>query len=319
MGAYIAVNVIKGCLILTAKKFTYPKIGFGCATLGSKSMPESVAMEMVETAYEHGIRYFDTAHLYGGGVSEERLGRALKGISDPILLSTKIGRYREYGGGAAGDNGPEPIFDLSADRTMRSIELSLDRLNRDMLDLVYLHDIENHIPNAVSGALTTLQELKSQGVISMIGVGSNSADGLLQAIEEIDPDCILIAGRWTLLDRTGKSVIELCKERKISVSAGAVLNSGILATGPVQGAKFNYQIADADKISRTKILDDICRSCGIELLDAALQFPLLNRTVSNLLLGADNPDQLIGSLERLNTELPADFWNEIDNSNAFIV
>jgi len=226
------------------------RLGLGCAQLGNlyRSMSDETATEIVEAAWTHGIRYFDTAPHYGLGLSERRLGAALAGRPrDEYVLSTKVGRLLEENPAYAGERDTAAGFDVPAtlvrrldysrDGVLRSLESSMDRLGVDRIDIAFVHDAENHVEEALAGAIPALIELREQGVLNGVGLGMNYADVLAEFIRRSDVDTVMVAGRYTLLEQPAlDELLPLCVSRGVSVMAAGVFNSGILASPKPAGS-----------------------------------------------------------------------------------
>jgi D-threo-aldose 1-dehydrogenase len=296
------------------------RIGLGTAALGHLYAPvgEDVAIATVDAAWQAGIRFFDTAHLYGGGLAEERLGRALAGRTrDEYRLATKIGCYRPFG------QGPIPpgetrrraadVWDYSYDRTLAAVETSLSRLKTDRLDIVHIHGFDNHVETAFDGALRALQRLKQEGVVRAIGGACDAIAPLLAGLERGSFDTVLCAGRYTLLDRSGAdSLIPIAAASNVEILVAGVFNSGILATGPVPGARFDYSDADPAILDRVRRLERTCDDATVSLPAAALQFPLRNHNISAILLGSASVEELGDCMARLAEPIAEPAWREID-------
>jgi D-threo-aldose 1-dehydrogenase len=273
--------------------FPLPKLGFGAAPLGNlfTAVTDEEAMGALQLAHDLGVRMYDTAPQYGLGLSEQRLGKALATWDrSQIVLSTKIGRILDA-------DGPEALtsfvdlphsnrfrWDYSGDGVRRSIEESCKRLGVDHLDIVYVHDPDAHEIPATNEAFPALIELREQGVIGAIGAGMNQFEMLTRFVERIDLDCILLAGRWTLLDRTGEALLDLCSARNVSVICGGVFNSGLLAA-PNADATFDYAPANESLIARARQLTADAEARGSTLIAEAIQFPFTHPAVSSVLLG----------------------------------
>jgi D-threo-aldose 1-dehydrogenase len=299
------------------------ELGFGAASLGNLSRPTSgrEAAAAVAAAHRAGIRYFDTAPHYGLGLSERRLGEALAGLPD-VVLSTKVGRLLEPNPrptgsdlAAGGFDVPDDLvrrFDFSRDGVMRSFEASLARLRVDRVDVVYLHDPDDHADEAVRAGAPALIELRDQGVIGAVGVGMNQWEVPLRLVRETDIDVVMLAGRWTLLDRTGEPLLDACVERDVAVVAAAPYNSGLLASPrPPQGATFDYRQAGPEVLRRAHAMADACERHGVQLPEAALQFPLRHPAVVSVVPGLRNQEQVIESVRRLGAPLPDALWAEL--------
>jgi D-threo-aldose 1-dehydrogenase len=277
------------------------------------------AHRTVEAAWDAGIRLFDTAPLYGSGLSERRLGAVLSSKPrDEYVLTTKVGRLLR----ADAPPDPEqsfkgtpplnPVFDFSYDGVMRSVEESLERLGLDRVDVLLIHDPDNHYDESLHGAYRALDRLRAEGSIKAVGAGMNQAEMLARFARDASFDCFLLAGRYTLLDRTGaRELLPLCVERGIGIIAGGVFNSGILADPDAQ-PRFNYRPAPPGLVRRARELKAICGRRGVDLKSAALQFPLRHPAVAAVLLGPRSVAQLEENLEMFETRIPEDLWQELD-------
>src|SRR6266704_4597234 len=257
------------------------RLGLGSAPLGGlfEAVTDDEAHRVVEAAWRAGIRFFDTAPLYGHGLAELRLGAVLSSKPrDEFVLATKVGRLMRAGAppepGQAYKGVPpvNPVFDFSYDGVMRSFEESLERLGLDRIDVLHIHDPDDHYDEALSGAYRALDDLRRQGVIGAVGAGMNQAEMLTRFAKEADFDCFLLAGRYTLLDQVAlKELLPTCLERGVAIIAGGVFNSGILAD-PRPGAHYNYQAAPQELIDRAQKLRAVCERHGVPLRAAAIQF-----------------------------------------------
>jgi D-threo-aldose 1-dehydrogenase len=273
-----------------------------------------VAQATIDAAWNAGIRLFDTAHLYGGGLAEERLGRALAGRPrDAYRIATKIGCYRPYGQGPIPPGGTRrreaDVWDYGYDRTLAAVETSLRRLAVDRLDIVHIHGFDQHIDAALGGAYRALARLKAEKIVGAIGAGCDAAAPLVTALGREPFDVVLCAGRYTLLDRAAAAeLLPLAMRTGTRVIAGGVFNSGILATGATRGAHYNYNAASPETVARVQALDALCRDHGATLRAAAVQFPLRNPAIDAILLGAANPAELQDSLECLARPISQALW-----------
>jgi len=295
-----------------------PPVGLGTAPLGGLFQPvgDDTALATIELAWERGIRFFDTAPLYGRGLSEQRLGRFLaEQPRDAFMLATKVGRLLRADAPVDEreaiwkDASPlNPVWDFSYDGVLRSVEESLERLGLDRLDIVHIHDPDDHYEEAIAGAYPALDRLRSEGVIGAVGAGMNQVEMLARFAREADFDCFLVAGRYTVLDRDAMpELLPLCVERDIAVICGGVFNSGILAGGTT----FNYALATPELLERAAELEAVCASHEVPLAAAALQFPLRHPAVASILLGPRSPAQLTDSLDLLELPIPAALWDEL--------
>ena len=258
----------------------FPPLGLGTAPLGGLYSPVSddEAVEVIGAAWDRGIRFFDTAPLYGHGASERRLGAVLRGKPrDSFVVATKVGRLLRRPEAPAPedayykDTPPErPVFDFSHDGVMRSFEESLGRLGLDRIDILHVHDPDAHEAEAAGGALRALARLRAEGAIRAVGAGMNQWQMLARLAHTGGFDCFLLAGRYTLLDHSALAeFLPLCARRGIRVIAGGVYNSGLLAD-PRPGARFNYDEAPPGLVARAQLLAAACRSHGVELRAAAV-------------------------------------------------
>jgi D-threo-aldose 1-dehydrogenase len=301
-------------------KLRVTRLGLGTAPLGGLYEPVSNALadETIAKAWDLGLRFFDTAPQYGNGLSERHLGRALAGKPrDSYVLATKVGRLLRVPDQAQEDafykgTPPErPVFDFSYDGVMRSLEESLERLGVDRIDVLHIHDPDDHYDAAVAGAYRALDRLRADGVIGAVGAGMNQAEMLARFARDGVFDCFLLAGRYTLLEQDSlDDFMPLCEARGIGVIIGGVYNSGILAN-PNIGAKFNYQDADPALIVRAQALDAVCRRHDVPLKAAAIQFPTAHPAVASILTGARNPAELAENEALFRHPIPADLWAEL--------
>jgi D-threo-aldose 1-dehydrogenase len=295
-----------------------PRTGLGTAPLGGlfKPVDNETAEETLELAWERGIRFFDTAPLYGRGLSEQRLGRFFADKPrDEFVLATKVGRLLRADAPAMpleeiwkNPSPFNPVFDFSYDAVLRSIDESLERLGLDRLDIVHIHDPDDHYDEAIGGAYPALDRLRSEGAIGAVGAGMNQVEMLLRFAREADFDCFLVAGRYTALDRVAlPELLPLCVERDIAVIIGGAFNSGLLAGGTT----FNYAPAPPELVARVAELDALCARHGVPLAAVALQFPLRHPAVASVLLGPRSPKQLAENLDLLDVTIPAELWDEL--------
>ena len=301
------------------------EFGFGAASLGNlyRAIDDETAVRAVTAAFDAGIRYFDTAPHYGLGLSERRLGQALAGCRrDDFVLSTKVGRIlapnpRPTGSDLAtgGFDVPDDLtrrLDYSADGVRRSVDDSLQRLGLDRIDILYVHDPDDFVDQAIKEAIPALVELREQGVVGAIGVGMNFWEAPLRMVRETPIDVVMLAGRWTLLDRTGRELLDECAARGVSIVAAAPYNSGLLAQPrPAADATFNYGPAGEVLIAEANRLADVCERHGVELPVAALQFPLRHPAVASVVAGTRTPEQVAATVNRLSVTVPGALWAEL--------
>lgn len=308
------------------------ELGFGGASAGNlyRDTSDAEAAGAIQAAWDGGVRYFDTAPHYGLGLSEARLGAALG--SRPRLefvLSTKVGRLLEdnpspsgsdvAAGGFAVPDRLRRRYDYSAAGVRRSLEDSLTRLGLDRVDIVYVHDPDDYVDEAIAGALPELVRMREEGIIGAAGVGMNQWQAPLRMVRETDLDVVMLAGRWTLLDRSGAPLLAACADRGVSVVAAAPFNSGLLAQPwPPDGALFNYGPAGPALLQRARDLARICHEHGVDLPTAAVQFPLRHPAVVSVVSGMRTAAQAVTTVARLTTPVPDDIWAELETLPSLI-
>jgi D-threo-aldose 1-dehydrogenase len=296
-------------------------IGLGSAPLGGlfAAVSDADAEATIARAWSLGVRFFDTAPLYGFGLAERRLGAFLRQQKrESYAISTKVGRLlRAPEGGAAEDEHykgtprERPVFDFSYDGVMRSVEESLVRLGLDRVDVLLVHDPDDHYDDAVTGAFRALQRLREDGTVKAIGAGMNQSEMLTRFAEVVPVDCFLLAGRYTLLDQGAlDALFPVCTAKSIGILLGGIYNSGILAN-PHTSAKFNYQDADASLVARALELDALCRRHGTELKAAAFQFCMAHPAVAVAVMGARNAAEVVDNTAMSELAVPAAFWHEL--------
>ena len=282
-------------------------------------MADDEAHRVVEAAWQAGIRFFDTAPLYGHGLAEQRLGAVLRAKPrEEFVLATKVGRLLradappEPGQAYKGVPPVNPTYDFSYDGVMRSVEESLARLGLDRVDVLHIHDPDEHFEEALAGAYRALDRLRAEGTIRAVGAGMNQAEMLVRFGREADFDCFLLAGRYTLLDHTGAAeLLPLCVEKSIAIIAGGVFNSGILAN-PRPGTTFNYQQAPPELVDRALRMQEICARHGVELKAAAIQFPLRHPAVASVLTGCRSVREVEENVRMFQAPIPSSLWDELD-------
>jgi D-threo-aldose 1-dehydrogenase len=296
-------------------------LGLGCAPIGNlfSGVSDDDAHATVDTAWAAGIRYFDTAPLYGHGVSEQRLGRALRARPrSEYTLSTKVGRVLRPAGAERAETiftdvgDLEPHFDFSHDGIMRSFEESLTRLGTDRIDVVLVHDPDDHEDDALRDAFPTLLRLREEGVVTAIGCGMNQTAMLERFVERVDLDCVLLAGRYSLLDRSGTALLDKCAARGVSVVIGGVFNTGILID-PDAHPTYDYAAAPDTVLERARRLRDACEERGIALGAAALQFAMRHPAVTTVLVGARSAAEVDLDVSYAATPIGDDALAEIAN------
>ena len=300
------------------------RFGLGTAPLAGlyEAVPESQALAVISRAWDAGIRHFDTAPLYGFGLAEMRLGKALNDKPrEEYVLASKVGRLLrsgappEPGQNFQGTPPVNPVFDFSYDGVMRSVNESLERLQLERIDILHIHDPDNHYDDAIRGAYKALDALRSKGVIKAVGAGMNQAEMLTRFAREGDFDCFLLAGRYTLLDQVAlDELLPVCVKRGIAIIAAGVYNSGILAD-PKPGARYNYTPAPDPLLDRARKIRALCDSHGVPLKAAAVQFPLGHPSVSCVVVGCRSVEQLDESIRMFEVEIPAALWQELKHEN----
>ena len=288
------------------------RLGMGGAPMGGllTEAGPNIANETLKLAYEEGVRYFDTAPLYGSGKSEVFFGEFLSTLDrDSFTLSSKVGRLLDR------TDTPSEVkvrFDYSRDGVLRSIEESLTRLNLDRVDVVFIHDPDNHYEEAIDTAFPTLADLRSQGVIGAIGSGMNQWEMLADFARNADFDCFLLAGRYTLLDYSALSeFLPICEKNSISVILGGPYNSGILASDLEENVTYFYETAPRHVIEKAKAIKSICDDFNIPLKAAALQFGLLHPAVAATIPGARHPREVSENVEMAGLNIPSELWQEL--------
>jgi len=272
----------------------------------------------VDTAWEGGVRFFDTAPLYGHGLSEIRLGKALaKYPREQYVLASKVGRLlREPVNKISPTifkNVPdlEPIFDYGSKAVLTSIDESLDRLNVDYLDIVHVHDPDDHEDWAITEAFPRLIQLRDEGVIKAVGCGMNQTKSLTRFVNEVDLDCLLLAGRYTVLDHaSGADLLQLCFEKNVGVVLGGIFNSGLLAD-PDKNKTFDYVDATPEILQKANAIAELARSHGFSLPHVAVQFGLRNTSVASIVIGARTAREIGEDLLYATQEIPTTFWDDL--------
>ncbi len=303
-------------------------LSLGCAPIGNlfRPVPPDDVGELIDVALGRGVRLFDTAPHYGYGLSETRLGRALASHPrDAYLLATKVGRSLVPVAEVGAD--PDDIFvdappvrssfDFSHDAVLRQVEASLDRLGVDRIDLLHVHDPDDHLDEAVAGAYPALLRLRDEGVIGAVGLGTNHASVGSAVLDRVDLDWLLLAGRLTLLDDSGATLLDRCAARGVDVLAAGVFNSGVLAA-PEAEAHFHYAPVPDDVLARARRLADVCAAHGTTLAAAALQRPALHPAVTTTLVGAASAAELTTDLDLLATPVPGALWDALRAAGAAV-
>lgn len=304
-------------------------LGFGASALGNlyHAIDDERARATIDAAWDSGIRYFDTAPFYGFGLSERRMGDALRDRPrDQFLLSTKVGRLLMPGVSEPGRHGfvssmPfEPVFDYSYDGVMRSFEASLHRLGLARVDILLMHDIgrathgadhDRHFADAVNGGFRAMQSLREQGAIAAIGLGVNEIEICVDALAHVDLDLLMIAGRYTLLNQGAGAFLETCHAKGVGVIGAGVFNSGVLATGSRGNAHYDYAPASAEILRRVAAIEVVCDRFGISLPAAAVHFVANHVGTTTLVIGTGSPDRIRQSVDLLQQRVPDGFWQAL--------
>ena len=316
-------------------KLEVTTLGLGGAPMGGfrAKISDAEATALTDAAYDGGVRYFDTSPFYGYGRSELRMGAALREKRrEDFVLSTKIGRilhalkpgekkpadFRENG-----LPGFAPVFDYTYDGVMRSLEHSHHRLGLAKIDIALIHDVdfwttkdrgvlEERFKTVMDGGFKALDELRRAGVIGAIGVGINESDTSLRFIQAGDFDCMLLAGRYTLLEQGALGAfLPECVKRGVSVILGGPYNSGILTGGVKPGATHDYVAAPAPLVDKAQKIEAVCQRHGVELGAAAMQFPLFHPALCAVIPGALSIAEVKQNVGRMSVKIPADLWSEL--------
>ncbi|TCD12428.1 aldo/keto reductase [Oricola cellulosilytica] len=319
---------------IAGRGLDFTELGFGTAMIGNLYQPisDDEAHATLEAAWDTGCRYFDTAPLYGLGLAETRLNRFLRGKNrDDYILSTKVGRYLEVcppeERSGIGKFFETPIrrevYDYTHDGVMRSIDQSLERLGVDRIDILFAHDLDifNHgsqealqerLDAFMASGYAALLSLRDQGVITAFGAGINEWEPAQWLAEHGDFDLFLLAGRYTLLEQEAlDTFLPLCTERGIGIVLGGPYNSGVLATGPVKGAHFNYDLAPQNVLDKVARIEAVCQKHGVRLIEAALRFPLNHDAVVSVIPGGASVRQVEDNQAILSADIPDALWTDL--------
>jgi len=305
-------------------------LGFGGAPIGNLYTPvsEDDALGALETALHQGIRYFDTAPFYGHGLSEERMGRVLADRPrDSFVISTKVGRLVSHepsqraGADVFAVAGRRAVFDYSREGVLRSFEASLGRLGVTRIDILFLHDIgslthgERHVEVlklALDEALPAMARLRDAGAVDAIGIGVNEQEVCLEVLPRFDLDCVMLAGRYTLLEQ--QHSVEFMAEaqaRGVRVLVAGAYNSGLLGPASAPGTTYNYAPVDAATLERARGLYAQCALEGVDVGAAALQFPLAHPAVAGVVAGQRTTEEVLSAVTRMKTPIPARLWESV--------
>lgn len=309
-------------------------LGFGGAGLGNlyRPIPEDQALEAVRESFAGGVRYFDTAPFYGFGLSELRLGRALAGVTPRPVISTKVGRRLVPTGPQDENVGREgyftsrpyaPVFDYGYDAVMKSHEQSLERLGVPRVDILFCHDIgrlthgaahEARVREFLGGGYRAMRELRDAGTVSAIGLGVNEWEVCVELMEHCEFDCIMLAGRYTLLEQLSlPTLLEQCVARDVSIICAGPFNSGILAAGSRDAGRshYNYAPPPPEVVQRVERLEAVCEEFAVPLQAAALQFPLAHPAVAAVVAGCASGAEAQRIAETFHQPIPAEFWRAL--------
>jgi len=299
------------------------ELGFGGGPLGGLFTPldDDTAAAALAAAWDCGIRYFDTSPHYGIGQSERRIGSFLRGKPRAeFTLSTKVGRLLipQEAAGRMDESFQVPathrrVWDFSRDGVLRSFEDSLARLDTDRIDVLFLHDAEDHFEAALRDGYPALAELRAQHAVGAIGAGMYDTAKLTRLVQETDVDVVMLAGRYTLLNHSAvDDLLPACAARGVSVLAVSVFNSGILATPrPAAGATFDYEPAAPELLRRAHRIADVCEAHGVTLPQAAMAFPLLHPVVAGIVIGMRSAEEAQWNAEAFRAEVPAGLWADL--------
>lgn len=313
-----------------------PVMGLGGAPLGNmyEAFADDVARATVKAGFDAGMRLFDTAPLYGHGLSEHRMGEGLRGIPrDQFVLSTKVGRLlkpmppAEVDGGQFKNVPPfMGVYDYSYDGVMRSVEDSLQRLGMSSIDILLIHDVDvwthgseearlQRFKECMDGAYPAMDKLRAEGTIKAIGAGMNENQACEDFARAGNFDCFLLAGRYTLLEQEAlDSFLPLCAEKGITLMIGGPYNTGILATGAIDGAYYNYQPAPPEIMDKTAKIEAVCKSHNVQLPTAALRFTLGHPNVATIIPGARTPDEVERNRAIFEAPVPTGLWSDLKSA-----
>ena len=299
------------------------ELGLGAANVGNlyRAISDDDARAVLEAAWERGIRHYDTAPHYGLGLSERRLGAFLATKPrEEYVISTKVGRLLRPSPETAGRLDDENqfavpaslrrVWDFSAGGIRASLEESLERLGLERVDVVYLHDPDEHdLAADLATGIPAVAALRDEGLVGAVGIGSKSAEALTAAVRTGGLDLAMVAGRYTLLEQADE-LVAACRAAGVGIVAAAVFNSGLLAT-PHLGGRYEYGAVPAEVLERARRIADVCERHGVTLPEAALQFPLREPAVRSVVVGAASPEQVRENVRRMQVEIPEALWDEL--------
>lgn len=303
-------------------------LGFGGAPIGAADVSKAEMTSIIQRAYDGGVRYFDTAPLYGTGVSETRIGGELAKLPrDEFIISTKVGRLLVPSEADKGDESSDAAslmirYDYSYDAARQSLEASLERLGLDHVDILLCHDIDTWthgdaqpgiFETAVKGILPALHDLRSEGAIRAFGLGVNEVAVCSQIMDLFDVDCFLLAGRFTLLEQEPlDTLLPKCLEQNVSIIIGGPYNSGLLATTQRDRATYDYKPVDDERWERAQKIRQICEKHEVDIRAAALQYPLRHPAVASVIPGSISLAELKANLTLVNRPIPSALWSDLE-------
>lgn len=307
------------------------QLGFGAARLGELfvRVSEEESHQTLQAVWEHGVRYIDTAPLYGLGLSEHRVGSFLfEKPRHEFVLSSKVGRVLRPPDDRANFKDPlflgglpfDRVFDYTYDGIMRSYEDSLQRLRLNSIDLLVIHDLERchhgaalqtYLDQLMGGGWRAIEELRSTGEVRAVGAGINERGGIPLLLDRLDLEFFVLAWSYTLLEQDALDELALCRDRSVGIILASVFNSGILATGAIEGAKHNYQDASPEILDKVSRIEQVCYRHHVSMAAAALQFPLAHPSVVSVIPGADRPRQVLENVACFHQKIPSALWEEL--------
>ena len=310
------------------RRLSFSRLGLGTAPLGNmgRVLDEVEARRVIETAWATGVRYVDTAPLYGHGLAENRVGAALRGAPrDEFLVSTKVGRLLspcQVGDEASGIYlSPPPFrvsFDYSRDGVLRSFEASLGRLALDRVDILYVHDLEAAAHRSdyevrwaefARDGWRAMDDLRAAGAVAAIGMGVNDAAPCERMLAEFDPDLFLLAGRYTLLEQAPlHGLLPACERRGVGVVVGGPYNSGVLAR---PNGWYNYERAPSGVVSTVRRIARVCEGFDVPLKAAALQFPMAHPAVVAVIPGGQTTEEVVENARLMAEAIPPELWETL--------